>query len=220
MPFSLWSVPGLFGRWWLPLAAACAAAALLVGGYHAGCRVTAAEYERDMGLLRLAHAQEQTQRARAHAQAYAALHRQYEKELSRGNALSAQLDEKRRQIARQRMQFDRRIRDVVVRLEASGTDCRLGPDFVRLWNEAIGAVAHDSGGGSLSGAAGTAPVTDTASGAAGTADTGILAGQAAPPSQRTGTVTPADLLANIRDYGARCRAMEVQLNSLIDWVQP
>lgn len=32
-------------------------------------------------------------------------------------------------------------------------------------------------------------------------------------------VTPQDILAHIRDYGARCRELEAQLNGLIDWAE-
>jgi len=83
--------------------------------------------------------------------------------------------------------------------------CRLGPDWVRLYNEAAGAGdrGHALGG--------TAPGTADAAGTGQAVDARILPGG--------DTVTPADVLAHMRDYGARCRALEAQLNALIAWIE-
>ena len=75
---------------------------------------------------------------------------------------------------------------------------------MRLYNEAIGARPGD-GGDAVPAAA---PGADNATGAAPAADAGVLR-----------RVTPEDILAHIRDYGARNRAVEAQLMELIRWAE-
>ncbi|MGE4536542.1 MAG: hypothetical protein AB7D37_05645 [Desulfovibrio sp.] len=120
---------------------------------------------------------------------------------ARVNALAARLDASRRQSAA-------RIKDITRRIPhaTAGLRCVFGPDFVRLYNEAIGAAADRAGGGAVSQAANSAAASG-ASGSTPAADAGLRPGRA---------VTPADILANIRDFGARSQAMEAQLNALLD----
>jgi hypothetical protein len=75
---------------------------------------------------------------------------------------------------------------------------------VRVYNAAIGARAGDGGHAVPSAPA----VAHNATGTAPAADAGVLR-----------QVTPADVLAHIRDYGARCQAVEAQLAALIEWAE-
>jgi len=117
------------------------------------------------------------------------------------NALASRLEAARRQSAARATDITRRIKHAT-----AGLDCVFGPDFVRLYNEAIGAATDRSGGGVVSQTANSAAAPGTP-GAAPAPDSRLRPGRA---------VTPADILANIRDFGARSQAMEAQLNALID----
>ncbi|MGE4536325.1 MAG: hypothetical protein AB7D37_04535 [Desulfovibrio sp.] len=117
------------------------------------------------------------------------------------NALAARLEATRRQSAAKIKDITRRIPHAT-----AGLRCAFGPDFVRLYNEAIGAAADRAGGGAVSQAAHPGAASG-ASGAAPAVDAGLRPVRA---------VTPADILANIRDFGARSQAMEAQLDALID----
>jgi hypothetical protein len=108
-------------------------------------------------------------------------------------------------IAAQRRAITReRIRHASLDVAAVGGACAFGPDWVRLYNEALGCDR----GYAVSAAA---PGPADQAGAAGAADADVLRGGA--------RVTPADILAHARGYGARCRALEAQLNALIDWAE-
>jgi len=139
------------------------------------------------------------------AQALAETERQAREELeaaqARVNDLAARLDTTRRQSAAKIKDITRRIPHAT-----AGLRCAFGPDFVRLYNEAIGAAADRAGGGAVSQTANSAAAPG-ASGATPAADSRLRPARA---------VTPADILANIRDFGARSQEMEAQLNALID----
>lgn len=82
--------------------------------------------------------------------------------------------------------------------------CLLGPDWLRLYNEALG-LGHAA-----------EPVPAASSDAAGspagpgTADVGLL---------REAAVTPADVLAHARDMGAYTRELRAKLETLGAWAQ-
>lgn len=140
----------------------------------------------------------------AQAQAWADAERKAREELeaaqARANTLASRLDRSKREHAA-------KVRDITRRIPhaTAGLDCAFGPDFVRLYNEAIGA-AGGPGDGAVPQAAGPAPV-------AGAPDAAPAVGPGLRPIR---AVTPADILAHIRDFGARSQAMEAQLDALID----
>ena len=141
------------------------------------------------------------------AQALAAAERtareQAEAATNRANSLAAKLDASKKAQAAATRDITRRIAHAT-----AGLDCTFGPDFVRLYNEAIGCAAGRAGGGAVSQAASPAV-------AAGAAATAPAAGPGLRPVR---AVTPADILAHIRDFGARSQALEGQVNALIDLV--
>ncbi|KAF0235331.1 MAG: hypothetical protein FD177_85 [Desulfovibrionaceae bacterium] len=136
-----------------------------------------------------------------YAEAYAKAEKQarehLEEETQRANLLAVQLMGAKRQIAAQTQDITRRIRHAA---QAGAAGCRFGPDFVRLYNEALGYP----GGGALPEDA-SAAGTDHAGGPAPAAGPGLL------PDR---PVTPEDLLAHARDYGAWARGMRAQLAAL------
>ena len=97
---------------------------------------------------------------------------------------------------------------------------RFSPDFVRLFNEAVGAAAVSGNG--MSGTAGTSAEAGTRAGF----DSGVRQSSGSGKNNRKlsgegkGTGQPArvserDVLAYIIYYGKRCRDMEAQLGALI-----
>ncbi|MGE4191805.1 MAG: hypothetical protein AB7E51_00300 [Pseudodesulfovibrio sp.] len=181
--------------------------AVLVGvaawkGYRAGYAAADLKRRAEVADIRAGH-------AKALADAEALARHALEAATARSNALEAEYLAARKTINRQSRELTKaRIanasRDHIV--VADGT-VRVSPEWVRLYNEAIGAGPGD-GGRALPGAA---PSAAGAAGTAGAADAGVLRGGAA--------VTLADILAHVRDYGARGRAIEAQLNALIDWAE-
>lgn len=149
----------------------------------------------------------------AHSRALAAAEAEARRVLAaatvRGNALEAEYLAARQTINRQSRELTKEkithaSRDHVV--TADGV-LRVGPEWVRAYNEAIGAGPGDDGD-ALPGAA---PGPAGPAGPAQTVDAGLVPG--------ADTVTLADILANARDNGERSRAMEAQLNALIDWAE-
>lgn len=141
------------------------------------------------------------------AQALAAAERtareQAEAATNRANGLAAKLDAARKAQAAATRDITRRIAHAT-----AGNACTFSDEFVRLYNEAIGCAAGRAGGGAVSQAAGSADAAGK-TGAAPAVDAGLRPVRA---------VTPADILAHIRDFGARSQAMEAQLDALIDLV--
>lgn len=202
-------VSGLGSKWkWIAIGlGAVVLIGLLTGvaawkGYHAGFDRADAERRAEVAEIHAHHAEaiaaaERIARARLEAETAraAVIEREY---LDAAQTIAAQ----RRAITRER------IRHASLDVAAVGGACAFGPDWVRLYNEALGC---DSGHALPAAAPGAA---DEA-GAADAPDAGVFRGGAAV----TDDVTPADILAHARDYGARCRALETQLNALIDWAE-
>jgi hypothetical protein len=200
----------LAGAGWKKLALGLAAAivvAVLVGlaawrGYRAGYEKADAERRAQVAELRGEHA---LALADAERQARALL----EEQTARANELERQYLAASNTIAAQRRTItNERIRHASRDVDVSGGACRLGPEWVRLYNAAVGADSGD-GGAALPP---TASGPDADPGAAPEADTGILRGGPAVTS-----VTPEDILAHVRDYGSRCRDIEARLLGLQEW---
>ena len=139
-----------------------------------------------------------------YAEAYAKAEKQarehLEEETQRANLLAVRLMGEKKRLAAQTQDITRRIKDAA----RSAADCSFGPDFVRLYNEALGYP----GGGALPEDASPAGA-DHAAGPASAAGPGLL-----PERPVTPHVTPEDLLAHARDYGAWARGMRAQLAAL------
>jgi hypothetical protein len=201
------------GRW--RMIALILAALFLVGlltgyaawrGYHAGYERADAERRAEVSGIRADH-------ALALADAESRARTMLMAETDRAHALERQYLAAAKTIAAQRRQItNRRIEDASrdVAAAADGV-CLFGPDWVRLYNEAIGAGAGD-GDRAVPGAA---PGPGAEAGPAQAADAGILRGD----GPIMPAVTPQDILAHIRDYGARCRDLEAQLAGLINWAE-
>ncbi len=174
-----------------PLLALLLALAVFCGGYWAG-------YSR-ADAARLA---EVAELERGYAEAYAEAQRQaraaLEEETRRGAVISASLIEARQALLDRTKDINRRINDAA----RSAAGCTFGPDFVELYNHALGYP----GGGALPASAHPAGAGDDPAAPA-SAGPGILAGQ---------PVTPADLLAHARDYGAWARGLEAQARGLAE----
>ena len=192
----------LLNKWVLGAAGLVIACALAFGtGYRAGFEKADAARRAEVAEL---SAKAESWKA-AQAQAWADAERKAREELeaaqARANSLASRLDRSKREHAA-------KVRDITRRIPhaTAGLDCAFGPDFVRLYNEAIGAAACGSGDGAVPQAASPAPV-------AGAPDAAPAVG---PGLRSIRAVTPADILAHIRDFGARSQAMEAQLDALID----
>ncbi|MGE4536649.1 MAG: hypothetical protein AB7D37_06195 [Desulfovibrio sp.] len=178
------------------------ASALAFGaGYSLGFERADNARRAEVAALNAQAATWKAEQAQALANAERDARRKLEDAQAKVNALAARLEAARRESAA-------RIKDITRRIPhaTAGLRCAFGPDFVRLYNEAIGAATDRAGGGAVSQTANSAAASG-ASGAAPAADARLRPGRA---------VTPADILANIRDFGARSQAMEAQLNALID----
>jgi hypothetical protein len=107
---------------------------------------------------------------------------------NRANALSMDVYNTRRELASARADITRRIAHAAASVPA---DCVFGPEFVGVWNDALGLPAAPGvpQGGDSGGAGGNAT-------AAGPADAGV---------RGLAPVSAADLLAHIRDVGQWCR---------------
>lgn len=155
-------------------------------------------------------AQEVSEKEKARAEAVAAVERaareKLEREAARVASLAAELSDARAQLAKNRKDFDVRLKEVSL---AAARDCRgLPADWVRLYNEALGFAAGSGGGPGGEGAdpAGTA----APAGQAGAARAGVR-GEA--------LTTPEDVLAHVRDYGGYCRNLEAQARALVKVAQ-
>jgi hypothetical protein len=142
---------------------------------------------------------------RAHALALAKAEAEVRRRLEAAAAKTAKVEGQYlsavKTIAAQRRTITRERIANASRTAVSG-DCLFGPEWVCLYNQAIGAGAGDGGGP----VPGTASGADNATGAAPPADAGVLR-----------AVTPEDILAHIRDYGARNRQLEEQVRGWIEW---
>ena len=168
--------------------------------------------QRELAELRAEYADKNAVRALAVADAERTARLKLEAETARANTLAAALMQARTRLADARREFSRRIAAYAAQYTAV-VDPVYGPEFIRLYNEAIGlAPAAGAGGGPVpedAAAAGTGATAD----AAGTAGARLL--PAAPGIAGAATVSGADILAHMRDYGGRCQALEAQVNGLI-----
>ena len=170
------------------------------GGYRTGYGRADATRRAEVAELTARLETWKAEQAQALAAAERTAREQAEAATTRANGLAAKLDAARKAQAA-------KIRDITRRIPhaTAGLDCTFGPDFVRLYNEAIGCAAGRAGGGAM-------PETRNPAAAAGKAG----AAPAAGAGLRRCVVTPADILAHIRDFGARSQAIEAQLGALID----
>ena len=191
----------LLNKWVLGVVGILVACAVAFGtGYRAGFEKADAARRAEVAEL---SAKAESWKA-AQAQAWADAERKAREELeaaqARANTLASRLDRSKREHAA-------KVRDITRRIPhaTAGLDCAFGPDFVRLYNEAIGA-AGGPGDGAVPQAAGPPPV-------AGAPNAAPAVGPGLRPIR---AVTPADILAHIRDFGARSQAMQAQLDALIN----
>ena len=191
----------LLNKWVLGAVAGVLACILAFGaGYRAGFEKADAARRAEVAELSARAETWKAEQAQAWAEAERKVREELEAATTRANALVAKLDRSKREHAAKVKDITRRIPHAT-----AGLDCAFSPDFVRLYNEAIGA-AGNPGGGAVPQAAGPAPV-------AGAPDAAPAPGPGLRPFR---AVTPADILAHIRDFGARSQAMEAQLDALID----
>lgn len=108
------------------LALTCALA-LFAGGYHAGWTRADAARQAEVATLEAGHAQ-------AVAEAERQARERLQAETARAGALAAQLGDAKARLVTQTRDITRRIRNAAK--AASG--CTFGPEFVGLYNEALG----------------------------------------------------------------------------------
>lgn len=186
---------------------------------------------RELADLRAEVADKDTVRALAVADAERTARLKLEAEIARVNALATELACTRKRLGDARREFSRRIAAHAAQ-DATVAGPVFGPDYVRLYNKALGL---DSAAGARGGPVLTDPATagsgDTAH-AAGAADPRLLpaASGVAVAVGRTRSASPADsdirdgvsgadILAHIRDYGGRCQALEAQVIGLIRFAE-
>ena len=119
-------------------------------------------------------------------------------ETARGNALATQLITTKQDLEKARLALSGRIDHVASDVPAS---CVFDADFVLFWNDAFGATAA------------SLPQVR------GPGDPPGASAAASPPGsgvRKAEPVTVADVLANLRDNGSRCQAVEKQLVKLIE----
>ncbi|HEU6436124.1 MAG TPA: hypothetical protein VE028_01575 [Nitratidesulfovibrio sp.] len=164
--------------------------------------------QREVAELRAEHADENTVRALAVADAERTARLRLEAETARANTLATELSQTRKLLGDARRAFSKRLADYA--RAAAVADPVYGPEFIRLYNEAIGLAG--AGGGSVpedAAAAGTGATAHAAPGA----DARLLRNASGVG------VSGADILAHIRDYGGRCRELEAQVNGLINFAE-
>lgn len=180
------------------LIAVLVALAICGGGYWAGYSRADSARVAEVATIRAEHAQAL---AIAEQQALERL----EEETAKANALAARAQETKTQIVVQTRTITKRIPYAA----QSAAGCSFGPDFVQLYNAALGY----SGGAAVSQGSGAAGA-DSSGGPAPAPGTELL-----PDKPVTPPVTPADLLAHARDYGAWARTLEAQLKALAELVK-
>ena len=154
-------------------------------------------------------AQEVSEKEKVRAEAVAAVERaareKLEREAARVASLAAELSDARAQLAKNRKDFDVRLKEVSL---AAARDCRgLPADWVRLYNEALGLAGSGGGPGSQN--------TDPA----GVAEAPGQTGPVGAGVRGDALTTPEDVLAHVRDYGGYCRNLEAQARALVKVVQ-
>ena len=193
----------LLNKWlWAALAALVACSLAFGTGYRTGFEKADAARRAEVATLTAQAEAWKAEQAKAWAEAERKAREELEAATGRVNALAAKLDRTKRESAAKTNTITRRIPRAT-----AGLNCSFSPDFVRLYNEAVGA-AGPADGGPVSQAGDPAPV-------AGAPDAAPAVGPGLRPVR---AVTPADILAHVRDYGARSQSLEAQLDALIDLV--
>lgn len=200
-----WLVAGGFG---LLLALGAAGGVGAWKGYSAGYAKAESEGKRALLFERLERAEENTRRALAVAEAERGAREKTEAAVAEAGRLERELIEYQTRLEAQEKDFRRRIADAAQ--STAGTCAGLNDDWVRLYNEALGAAG--SGGGPV-------PAAGHSGNAQGQAGTGPGAGAGIPRAKPLKLATPADILEHAKDYGKRSRWMEKQLNGWIDLSQ-
>ncbi|OLN30431.1 putative archaeal coiled-coil protein [Desulfovibrio sp. DV] len=196
-------MPLWLNKWvWAALAALVACALAFGTGYRTGFEKADAARRAEVAELSAQAETWKTEQAKAWAEAERKAREELEAATNRVNALAGKLDRAKRESTA-------KIKDITRRIPraTAGLTCNFGPDFVRLYNEAIGAAGR-AGGGAM-------PEAGAAAAVAGAPDAAPAVGPGLRPVR---AVTPADILAHIRDFGARSQDMEAQLDALIDLV--
>lgn len=166
--------------------------ALFASGYAIGHGKAEAEGQANINALKVECEEERRRNSEAYGKALAETLEQYEREVARADIVSAQYAESKKVHTKETESLQRRIRHAV-----RGNSHTFSPDFVKLYNEAIGLS-----GDALSQALYTRSAHGTA-GTGGTSGAGWL-------DPFTG-VTERDLLEHIAGYGRRCRGLEAQV---------
>lgn len=119
----------------------CAALVLasLVGGYTHGCSVGTAKGRAELNALKAEYAAERRTAAEAYGAAVASALEKYREEVARGDSLAASLMEKDKIHTTETRTLRRQIADAT-----KNSAVVLGPDVVRLLNEAAGACVSDA----------------------------------------------------------------------------
>lgn len=181
-----------------PLVGFLLALAIFGGGYWAGWSRADSAREAEVTTLTAGYAE-------AHAKAEKEAREHLEEETQRANVLAVQLMGEKKRLAAQTQDITRRIRHAA---QAGAAGCSFGPDFVRLYNEAlgygVGDLPEDAASGGAVHDAGPAPASGS----------GVL-----PVKSVTLAVSPEDLLAHARDYGAWARGLQAQLSAVIRFAE-
>ncbi len=168
-------------------------------GYRAGYASADLKRQAEVAAIRAEHSQ-------AFADAEAEARRQLQTAVNRGNVLEEEFLAAKKVIANQTRQLsNQRIRNASLSVDTADGVCRFGPEWVCLFNEAIGAGDRDLA------------VSAATSGTAGTP--GTAKGSGTRILQGVKSVTPEDILACVRDFGQRSRHIETQLVKLIQWAK-
>lgn len=177
-----------WGQWLvLPIAAS-----LFAAGFGLGHGFAAAKGRADLLAAKAVWEEERKENAEAYARALSASQERYRKEVERADSVANSYAESKQAHAKEAEALQRRI----ARVARNGSHT-FSPDFVRLYNEAIG----------LSGdALSEALCSFRPAGSAGASGAPGPGG----PDSFTG-VNEADLLEHITRYGRRCRGLESQV---------
>lgn len=180
---------------WMKYSALCVIALFVVwlvtvGIYDAGYARAEAEGRAALESLKRDHSDKAAREWAAYVAQLEQVHKNARQAQVRADALESDLLKTKTALAIERQGFAKRIADAT-----SNADCRLGPDVVRLYNEALYGPGHAPLGGGENGLAGTSSTVDFAFRSA-PAGTGVLRQQA---------VTMRDLLAHAKLYGEWAR---------------
>lgn len=176
------------------LAALAAALALALPGlgYITGHSHGLSQGRAEINALKARQAEEKQQDAEAYGKALAEALDKYRAEVTRGQMIARQFEEEKQRHEKQAKERTRRIAAAV-----RGNTHTFSPDFVLVYNAAIG-IEADALPGSLCAAA-----PHAGAGSPGAPVPGNL--------ERIRGVSEADLLAHINQYGRRCRDLEAQV---------